>query len=458
MLTYLRKALPAAPIGTDNIQGSLRAAIWLPLAASIVVIALFFGVFGAWAALAPLSGAASASGTINPDTNRKDIQHLEGGIISAVHIREGQSVKQGELLISLDDKQIQAKLQQRIYKKNTLLARIYRLLAERDAIGSRNYSDQLEDNYKLLQRFDIEFDYQELVFYEEQIYQSRKNSLQSKVSTLEQTIRKYNEEIALLIKQQEVLREHVAILDTEIATAKDLYTRKLDTLSRARALEKDQLSRKERIAQLDLDISVRKNGISNAKLEIESLWLATLDEVNNEIVDVRTELQSVEEEALAYRDQLRRIEIVAPVDGTVIGLDVHTVGGVIAPGETLLQIVPKDDRLIVDARVDPNDIDVVRVGNTARVSFLAYSARSTEMGSGKIISVSPDTLTSEDGTTYYLAKVEVDSSSVHGPDGGLARIAPGMKVEVLIVTESRTLLTYLLDPFIRSMRRSFIET
>ena len=297
--------------------------------AGLLTVGLFFGLFAGWAATAPLAGAAIAPGTISIDTKRKTVQHLEGGIISEILVREGQQVEKDQVLIRLDGTRAQARI----------------------------------------------------------------NQLDGRIETA---------------------RAQMVLIDEEIEAVASLLEKGLARKPRLLAL-------KRRRAELDGDI-----GQSNAQLR-------------------------------AARDTLARTDMRAPVSGTVVALQVHSIGGVVRNGEPLLYVVPGEERLTVEARADPIDIDVIRAGLNAEVRLVPYNMRSTPPVPGTVLSVSADSLTDEQtGAPYYLVRIELDKEFLATLDD--VHPSPGMPVEVMIYTGARTALEYFLEPLTKSFHRAFRES
>jgi HlyD family type I secretion membrane fusion protein len=437
---------------------SLSVAIRSPFLLSQFVVLMFFGVFGTWASVAPLAGAAVAPGVFNPDSNKKSIQHLEGGIIKEILVTEGTRVEKDQLLVVLDEEQIDKELQKQILQQHLLTAKYARLELEQRAATQRSFPERLEMPASLIEVAKRLPKAAATVAMEQQLYASRTATLLSKVASYEQTISQQEDEIKTLRERQRTLSELVDIIAKEVEVGGDLLKKSLKKASEVYNLQKDGLSKKEEMFSVAEQADKMVHSIKSARLQIADLWVTRLQEVNDDLAKTAADLNAIEEDIRGLTDKLRRTKVRSPVAGTVVGLKIFTVGGVVAAGAVLLDIIPKEDRLIVDAKVDPNDVEGIHAGLLAQATLLAYSAREVPMAQGKVLSISADTLTDADNKKYYLAKVEIDGKALGKTGSGKdIRIAPGMNVEVMIMTEPRTLLSYLLDPLIRSVRRSMVE-
>lgn len=439
----------------DSGSGADRAALWRDLrpvvvAGSIVVGAFFVG-FGGWATLAPLASAAIAPGIVSPDGSRKTVQHLEGGIIRDIRVKNDEMVKSGDVLLVLEDTQARAAFDLLQTQSDALAATYARLTAEQIGAEAVNFPDDL------LARAAAQPDIADLVEGQRQVFTVRKQSLGERKAILGQQIRQLGAEIKGLRDQIEARDREVALIKDEIVQVSELLRRGYERKPRLLALQRREAQIEGERAEHLGDIARAQQTIDQAKLEIVNLETARQDEVAAEITRVRTELLAMQERLLASRDVLRRTEVTAPVDGRVVELRFKTAGGVVGPGEPILDIVPIRDELLVDARVSPLDIDVVRAGLEARVHLLAYRQRSLPQIGGIVRQVSADSIVDQaTGQRYFLARVEVDPAGLATLPEGVP-LSAGMPAEVLIKTGERTLLNYLVEPLLDSVRRSFRE-
>ena len=420
-----------------------------PVLTGTMVVVVFFVVLGSWSALAKISSAAIALGEMSVVSNRKTIQHLEGGIVEHIHVQEGSRVEEGQILIQLSTTQPQANLDQLQARYLAVSAREARLLAERDL------KDEISFPLFLLEQKD-DLETAEVISGETNIFLARKESLNSHRAILRQRIAQFKEEIEGLSGEVAAADKQLELLADEIGSMQGLVDKKV--LSKQRLLE---LKREEADVHGEQNrdqalIARARQNIAEQELQILELDSERSNEVVAELRDLQTLLYELQEKINAAKDVLARTDIVSPMAGTVVNLQIHTKGGVIGSREPLLDIVPAEDKLIVNAQVLPKDIDVVREGLEARVRLLAFNQRDMLPLMGSVTLVSADRFVDDrTGLTYYLTKVELTENEVEGEN--LPEIYPGMQVEVMIVTGQRTALSYLLEPLTRSIRRAFRE-
>jgi len=420
-----------------------------PIQIGVLVIFLFFVVLGGWSALANISSAAIALGEVSVVSNRQTIQHLEGGIVDEIHVEEGSRVEPGQVLIRLSTTQAQANLDQLQARYLAVAAREVRLLAERDLRTEISFPDWL-----LSQQDDPEV--LAVISGERNIFAAREESLNSHRSILRQRIAQYEEEIEGLTGEIEATESQLALFAEEISSMEDLIEQGFLSNQRFLELRREEANtRGEQNRNVALVARARQS-IAEQELQILELDSQRSNEVAAELRDVQTLSFELQEQINAARDVLARTDIVAPMAGTVVNLRVHTRGGVIASRERLLDIVPSDDQLVINARVLPRDIDVVREGLEAQVRLLAFNQRDTVPLSGRVSLVSADRFLDErTGLTYYLTRVELTEDAFTNQEA--LEIYPGMQAEVMIVTGNRTALDYLMEPLTRSVRRAFRE-
>ena len=420
-----------------------------PVNAGLAVIFVFFGLFGAWAALAPLQSAAIAPGLVSVDTNRKTIQHLEGGIVGDILVREGDTVAAGQILIRLDEIQARSTLDLLRGRMATATARQARLEAERDGRPEVAFPDWLEDGRedpKVAEILDGQLN----------IFQARKESKSGQVAILGQRIAQFSEEIEGLEGQIKAEDRQIKLIGQELKDVKRLVDKGLARRPRLLELQRRSAEIEGSRHRNQARIARARQQIGEAELRITELQTELVNDVVAELREVQAEILDLTEQLRAATDVLKRTEIRAPIAGTIVGLQVHTTGGVIGPGERLMEVVPSEDRLIIEAKVDPVDIDIVRQGLPAQVRFSAFSQRSQVPVDGEVTSVSADSLTDErSGEPFYLARVELTGDPTMTLDG--AALYPGMQAEVIVITGERTALSYLMRPLLRSFNRALRE-
>jgi HlyD family type I secretion membrane fusion protein len=418
------------------------------LAAAIIIL-FFFGGMGTWAALAPLDSAALAPGRVTVASNRKTIQHLEGGIVKDLLVKEGDAVAGGQTLIQLDDTQARARLEVLHSRYDKLLATEARLTAE------QAFATEIRFPASLTARRD-QAQVAKLLEAEKALFEARRQSTEGRINIFRKRIAQLKKEISGLAAQIAAEDEQLALLENERASFEILFKKGVVGKARLLKLKREEAKLKgERGDHLSLMAKAQQR-IGETELEIIDLKNNLLNQVVGSLRDTQTELVDVSERQKAAEDILVRTTIQAPQAGVVMGLSVHTETGVIAPGQRLLDIVPEDDTLVIEAQVTPNDIDVVHVGLPAQVRLTAFNQRDTPLLDGKLTRVSADSFTDEhSGASYFLARITIDAAELKKLDG--RELYPGMGSEVLIKTGQRTTMDYILAPLTDSMRRAFRE-
>lgn len=413
----------------------------------MTIVLVTFGIFGTWAALAPLSNAVHGSGFVTVQSYRKTVQHLEGGIVKELNVRDGDSVKKGDPLIVLDESQLSAEYES---TRNQLIVARYkeaRLRAERD---------QLEAIPPVELKGTDSERAQEALAGEQQVFMSRHASRLGEISVQRERISQLKAQIGGL---EEMIRTKQGLEKSysgEIVQLKDLLAQGF--VDNQRLLESQR-----KLDMLRTEVADHKSTIAKTKLQISEteLQIVQLDkkfnaEVADELAKVQAEVFDLQEKEAALNDRLSRIVIRAPESGMVLDMKVHTVGGVVQAATPLMDIVPITSDLVVEAKVSPNDIDRLELGKTADIRFSAFNNATTPVIEGKLTRISADRLTDErSGDPYYLVRVKVT-------DDGMKKLAnrklqPGMPAEVLINAGDRTMLEYLLKPARNMFAQSMIE-
>mgnify|MGYP002641167018 CR=1 FL=1 len=439
-----------ASIGGPILSTGGRFGLHFPIVIGCIIIALFFGALGGWAALAPLESAAIAPGEVAIDTKRKTIQHLEGGIIGDILVRDGDVVAAGQVLIRLAEIQSRAELELLQGRYVTASAIEARLIAERDGRTDIAFPDWLLDRL-------VEPEIIETVSGQVNIFASRRESLNHQTLILGKRIAQFGEEITGLKGQIESENMQLKLIAEESEDVRKLVELGLARRPRLLALEREAAALEGRRSQNLAGIARAKQSISEADLRISELKTAIINEVVQQLSETQAELFDLADRIRASEDKLARTEIRAPIGGTVVNLQVHTPGGVIAPGAPLLDIVPSDDPLVIEARIDPSDIDVVRIGLEAQVRISAFSQRNILPIPGVVNYVSADRLTDErTGAVYYVARIHLEEKDILAALQG-AELQSGMQAEVMIATGSRTALEAIIRPISNSFNRAFRE-
>nr|WP_281719775.1 HlyD family type I secretion periplasmic adaptor subunit [Nitrosomonas nitrosa] len=420
------------------------------------LVLVVFGGFGAWASLAPLNSAALAPGVITVEHYRKTVQHLEGGIIRTIDVHDGDSVQQGQVVATLDDTQPRAELEVLRGQFYIRVAQEARLAAQRDGLMAVHYPQEL-----LAHRDDPRV--QEAMRLQDQTLTVRKAANDGASAVYRRQIEQLRAKVqglqAQKLSQDRLINSYRGELADFTRLLKEGFTEKQKVEEMDRLLAQSEGRRGELLS----DIAASKLQIAEIELKILQLHQDLQREVAKELSDVEDELFQLREKLRSLESMVNRSVIKAPVSGMVLGLAVHTLGAVIPPGGRLLDIVPQDQKLIIEARVAPIDIDRVKVGQVAEIRFSAFKTRDLPTIEGTLVSVSADRLVADHKentggeTGYYLARVEVSTDGLQALSAADLELVPGMPAEVLINTGARTLVQYLMKPLTDTFKRSFIE-
>jgi HlyD family secretion protein len=407
--------------------------------ASILVMV---GGFGVWASTNELAGAVVASGSVVVESNVKKVQHPTGGIVGEILVKDGDFVQAGDVVMRLDDTVTRSTLGMVRSQLDELQVREARLIAERDDAETISFSDDL------LMRKDTKSLAATLAG-EEKLLESRRSARTGQRAQLRERITQSNEEIRGLSAQQDAKEREVAFINDELVGVRLLYDKSLVSISRLMTLQRDKARLDGERGQFIAEIARARGKISETELQV-----IQVDR------DFRTEVLKDLREVQGKVAELKRVDIRAPQSGIVLQLSVHTVGGVIANGETIMQVVPNDDGLVVDAKVLPQDIDQIVVGAKAIVRIMAGNQRLIEDMEGVLLRVSAD-LTRDPPSAgqaiqpYYQVRVSLPRSEIARL--GEMHLVPGMPAEAFIQTYARTPLQYLLKPLRDQIARTFRE-
>ncbi|MCW0180956.1 MAG: HlyD family type I secretion periplasmic adaptor subunit [Zavarzinia sp.] len=428
-----------------TLHGGLRG----PVLSIYLIVGLGLGGFLTWTASAPLSGGASMPGRVAVESNRQTVQHLEGGIISEILVKDGDRVAVDQILVRLSDVRVRANLQVLTDRLHASLAQRARLVAERDNAAEVSFPDRLlaAAQSPLVA---------EQIRAQQIAFTSRRDTKRGQVVILRQRIEQLSRQKEGLQAQLEANKLQIGTINQELTGLRRLFAEGLAPKTRILALERSAADLNGRLGQLISDIARSDVAVGEAQLQIDQVDNTFRSDVVQDLEKVEREIAELEEQRTAALDQMARTEIRAPVAGIVVGLAVHTVNGVIAPGGHILDIVPQDQTLVVEAFVKPEDIDKVQPGETAEVRFSAFSTRTTPSVEGTVDVVSADVLSDPQGKqSYYLARIVVAEDQIARL--GAARLVPGMPAEVIVNTGNRTALEYLLKPVVDMFARSFKE-
>jgi HlyD family secretion protein len=428
---------------------ALRAALRPVALASVAVAALFVGGFSAWGFYAPLASAAIAPGVVSPDSSLNTIQHLEGGIVQEILVTEGDRVEKGDLLMRLSPVQAQASFSARERQWRRFEAERLRLEAlEVDA-------EELAFPPELTSLTDPDF--QAFLANQQAQFAVQRQGLSERQAILGRRIGQLDQEVAAIERENEGLREQLEIVSEEMADKTTLLQQNLIRKPELLALRRLASQLKSQIASNEATIARAAQKAEEIELQILSLKTDLQDTLAKDLVRVNSELAQLEESMTSSRDIFRRTEIFAPVSGRVHNLRFETIGGIVRPGERILDIVPAEDALVIDARLSPNDINVVAVGQMARVHLTPYSARTMAPLEGHLVRISPDAKVDEaTRESYYEVRIEVDPDMLERM-ATKVEMTPGMPAEVFILTGEQSLFSYMATPVTSSFRRAFRE-
>jgi HlyD family secretion protein len=424
---------------------SLRAAR-RPLAMGFVAAALLVVGVGGWSAVTEISGAVIASGKLVVDSNVKKVQHPTGGVVGELLAKDGDRVKQGDVVVRLDGTQARTSLAIVTKALDEMEARQARLVAERDGAAKVVFPADLVAR-------DKEPDVAQAMASEQRLFELRRSArdgqkaqLTEQIDQLSQQIAGTEEQIAAKTKETDWNRQ-------ELDGVRGLWKQNLVPFSRVTTLERDAARLLGERGALAASVAQAKGRISEIRLKILQIDEDLRTEVGKELAEIRGKRAELSERRVAAEDQLRRIDLVAPQDGRVFQRSVHTVGGVVQAGEALMQIVPDDDSLVVEARVPAHEIDQVHVGQKAVLHFSALQRTLPEL-EGEVIHVAADaTQDDRTGEHYYVARIRVSDGELARLEG--AALRAGMPVEAFIQTEPRTVASFLVKPLGDQVARAF---
>jgi HlyD family secretion protein len=413
----------------------------------ILLLAAVLG--GGWLAFVPLAGAVVVPGNLVVQSNVKAIQHPTGGVVAEIKVANGMRVAGGDLLVRLDATQAQASLQMVTKQLDELRARIARLTAERDGLSQPEFPPALmarsgEDNVR------------SLLASEPALFKARSEGRKSQKDLLQSRIAQLSQETSGLEAQVASKAKQLELIAGELVGVQDLYDKRLVPLARLTTLQRETARIEGERGQLIFSIAETKSKVGEAQLQIARIDQDFRTDVVKELGETLGKEAELVERGVAARDLLDRIEMRAPTSGVIHQLSAHTIGGVIRPGETIMEIVPDTDDLLVEAKLQPHDIDQVRPGQKAFVRFSAFNQRVTPQLSGTVSLVSADTSRDQQTNAPYFTVRIVLPDDERRRLGGL-QLVSGMPAEVFMQTGSRTMMNYLLKPITEQMNRAFVE-
>lgn len=415
----------------------------------LAVMFLLVGGIGVWAATTEISGAVVAQGVVVVETNVKKVQHPTGGIVGEINVRNGAHVKAGDLLIRLDETLTRVNLQMVTKQLDELTAREARLKAERDDAASVVVPKELEVRV-------AEHNVGDIVRGEESLFRTRRDSTAGQKSQLQERSQQLAREAEGISAQISAKRQEIALIAEELDGLAVLEAKQLVTTTKVAALKREKARLEGELGQYVAAAAQASGRKTEVALQLVRLDHEMKTEVVKELRETQSKIAELIERKIAAEDQLRRIEVRAPQTGVVHQLNVFTVGGVVNPGEPIMLIVPEGDRLLIEARIAPKDIDQLFIGQAARVRFAAFDQQTTPQVEGEVIGISADL--SRDPTTgesYFTTRIAISDEQL--ATLGTNRLQPGIPAEVQITTRDRTALSYLVKPLSDQINRAFRE-
>ena len=412
----------------------------------------FFVVFLGWAALVPLDAGVNAVGQVAVLGNRQTVQHKDGGIVTAIHVREGQHVKAGDVLIELSAPELKASERALTSDYLTLLAQRARLLAERS--GQRDFAPPAE--FATLSPDDRIIADQVMQLQRSEMH-ARSGAVSAQQSVLGQRASQLVEQQSGYTQQRASLIEQQRLIGEELDGLKKIAEKGFASMNRVRELERQEAELKGQQASMEAEYARAGEGIGETKMQSLSVSRDRLEQVESDLKDTQSKLSETLPKLVATREQLEHSLVRAPVTGQVVGLDVFTIGGVVAPGQKLMDIVPDGRELVIQAQLKPTDADDAYPGQKAQVRFLSIHNRSLPLLTGTVRTVSADSFTDEKtGRSYFKTEIVVPEPELNRVRSvlGNGELRPGLPVDAVLKVRKRTALEYLLEPLTGALWRS----
>lgn len=462
--TVVKKLAAAADYTADMVahrqyQGSnpaVAAAYPTLRATMIIMLALFFLLF-VLGSTVPIESAAVAKGTIVVMSNKKTVQHLEGGVIKSILVKDGDLVKEGQPLIELNN--VATKANQSIVQTDLYASRV----AEARLLALKDRQESMQIAPEILNDAQADSELAKTIATQQDLFVTQKESHEGKVKTLRQHNEQANEEIVGLEAQVKSADGQLALINKEEVPVQKLVDKGYAAMPQLLALQRQRAEVQGNRGQYLASIAKAKQSITETELQIANADNDFATQIADELRDVQGKISDFEEKLRATSDVVERSVITAPYEGVVTGLKYHTIGGVITPGTPIMDIVPQTDSLVVEAQVQPTDIDMLEVGQETRIMLSAYKSRSMPRLTGRVVNISADAFSAAPqqagqagAASYYNVRVVVDADQL-GKLSTKVKLAPGMPVEVFIRTGSRSFLSYMMAPINSSLSRAFKE-
>ncbi|MGB7287865.1 MAG: HlyD family type I secretion periplasmic adaptor subunit [Salaquimonas sp.] len=430
-------------------KNKLPTSVRGPIIAGCLIIGVFVGGFGFWGATVPISGAAVASGIVAASGLNQTVDHLEGGIIEEILVVEGARISKDQPLMRLDPTRVLSERDRVKAQLFGLKAKMLRTRAERDQLAEFEYSQEVQEEAKSIGM-------QDDLVQQEREFQSRRQRLLSEVNVLAQRSQAIEDEIAGLEIQKSSETTKLVVIRDELDQKEKLLKRGLTPRSQFNALQRAEADSEGRIGGLTATIAQRRTTLLEIEKQLITQDATRVEDASSQLNNIQLQVNDLEQQLRSREDVLSRMIILSPIDGVVVKLNKNTVGGVVRPGETVFEILPTGADFIIEARIPPQDIDVVRLGQTANVRFVALNTRTTPEVAASVIYVSADRLVDPDTRApYYLARLQLTEDLP--PPLTSDQIYPGMPVDAFIGTGERTFFEYLSRPITDSFNRAFRE-
>ncbi len=412
------------------------------------IIFVTFGVIGGWTALAPLDSAVTAHGVLSIDTNKKTVQHLEGGLVRSILVKEGQHVKAGQVLFELDPTTAKAGYEISQNQLYALLAQEARLVAERDNAATVTFPQELLGASSPVAARAMADEAKQ--FYE------RKNTLNNQVSILNSRVDQFRTAIQGVDRERTGMEQQSALLESELADVQKLYDKGLVPRPRLLALQRERASLGGQIGRSISEHERVEKEINETTLQTRQLRQQIYEQASKDLTETRAKMSDIRERFTVAQDQAKRIEVRSPVEGTAQSIHVFNAGAVVRGGEPLVDIVPQNEELVVKASFSPNDVDSIAIGQVTEVRFSSFHDRTIPVINGVVRSISSDRIIDEaTRQPYYLAVIGVDERKL--PPQIRGRLKPGLPAEVVVPTGERTVLQYMIEPLTATLRQGLRE-
>ena len=447
VLAFLTRILETPPKIEDNqtVDPLKDRAMWI----GGTVVSAALGIFILWGSLAPLAQGVVAMGLVEVDGENKTVQHLEGGIVKILHVREGDNVAAGDPLLELDDTKPRA-------EQELLEARYYSALAQIDRLNAELYGREEVVFSREFESLAGDPRIEEIKQAQVDLFKERRGQHAGEIEILRGRVEQLGEQVNGLTARRDAARQEQELLEKDVAALASLAERQLVSEDQLTQRRLNLAQTRGQVGQIIAEIAEAQLSIGETQQRIIQLQNDYRTELSTDLTESQNLYFETGDRLFAVRDQVARTRILAPLEGKVINMQVHTVGGVVPPAQAIMNIVPEDDKLIVEAKVMPTDRDNVNVGQQARLRITPLNQRATPELLGEVVLVSADILTDNEAQQqYYIARISIpDSEYVKLGDKD---IRPGFPVEVTFSGGKRTMMQYLAEPLFGTLRRAMKE-